>query len=231
MIWYFVWSLPFKTWLYAHFGTFQIIFSHHASWFRQKKLINCFTSHWQSKAKGTEKVTQIVSFQHIFSHIVTRYMQNQAKVIFIPSMSPRAIAYMTYKRYLNLKIPLRLSVSWQESRRWSTVKGISHYRANISVLSDWFCAVLERCAHRHARLWSGQWHCFGQNRLVWWEKRGNGSSVFSFFDSTKGSDMQTQIRIMVGMQTYITVTWYAFEPAQCHSICIEAQTKSFFNFF
>ena len=180
-----------------------------------KNLINCFTSHWQPivsfKASGPAKVTQIFSFQHISSNIVTRYIQNQAEVISISSTSPRTTAHTAYQQWFVLKIFLSLSTNWQEPRQWSVVKGVSDYRANIN--------MFRRCAFRVILRCNGELHTQAcqltvRKMTVFWSesigvmeksgKTGKGKS-----DLSSHWDIQTQIRITAEVQLL-----YVFWPAQ-----------------
>lgn len=140
-----------------------------------KNLINCFTDnqYHPSRPLAPKESDKSYLFSTLLLRIEMRHVQNQAGVISPPCglLSPRTTANMAYQQHLILKIFSQADKSRGSGQR---SEGVSLYRANISMLrrclSDWFCTVLERYAHRHARLWSGQWQCFGQNRLVWWRK-------------------------------------------------------------
>lgn len=138
-----------------------------------KNLINCFTDnqYCPSRPLAPKESDKSYLFSTFLLRIEMRHAQNQAGVIFMSSASPRTTAHMAYQQHFILKIFSRADKSRGSGQR---PKGVSHYRANISMLrrclSDWFCTVLERYAHRHAGLQSGQWQCFGQSRLVCWRK-------------------------------------------------------------
>lgn len=208
---------------YSHFGTFQIIFSHHASWFRQKShqlLHKPPTSNTVTfKANGIEKVARILSFQHISSHIVMKYIQNQAEVIFISSTSLRETAYMEYKQYLILRTFLSLSMSWREPRQWSMVEGISHYRANIT--------MFRQCAFWLILYWRDVHTGMPGYSIENIENRG--IEVFSLFQQNTGvRHANTDQNNSWDTNMHHGYLWHMSLSLSVTPVYTEAQTKTFF---
>lgn len=120
-----------------NFGTFLIIFSHHASWFWQKShqlLHKPLTSDTVLQGQRHRKShTHLIFSAHFFSYCNEIHTIWSRCYFYIEHVSEGDSLHGISTVFHFKNSFVSLSVSWQEPQQWSMVKGLSRYRANINM--------------------------------------------------------------------------------------------------